>query len=696
MYKFAPTNLSFVTLTLLGVQAYAEIVVTNEPVELPTITVIGQPPELPQGETVSASVVAGDMFEWGGYNDTRELTAIAPNTSLYDGNNQRTPRFSVRGFRENNFLIGEPAVGLYVDDVPYLDVASRGLPLYDIEQAEFYRGPQGTLFGAGGIGGVMNIRTRQPGNQWRGSATVGYGSYNEQNYQAGVSGPIVTNKLYFGISGLFNQQDGYVNNLALGTDADSRETLSGRAVLRWTPSEPWDISLTLTADRYRDGFVPTYFPATDTGPYDVYRTFDGYNDTDAFGQAIRVRYDAESISVVSVTAHRDWEQDLLQDFDFTAGQFLDGFSRPEVETWSQEFRIESPDAGERIRWVGGLFFADSTIDTDSGSVAYPPLAPSQTTQQTLSEQEAQTYAAFGQATFAATEKLDLVGGLRLNHEVREISRQRNLIVSGGGTFPAAAPYSADFDDTVLLPKAGAAWHFSDDTLGFFNFSGGYQSGGFNPSNDDPLQSRFDPAQSWNYELGLKSGWCDGRYSAQLAAFYSDVEDYQVYRLDAANPTQAYLQNAERATLMGAELELTARPAKGWEFTGGVGYTHAEYDRYFDPVNGSTFDGNKISFVPELTANVAGQYRFDSGLYLRLEMQALGDYYLTEDNSAKQGAFALLNARVGYDRKNWGVQVFARNLLDKEYAANALDLGPGQLVLQPGTPVTLGVAVTARF
>ena len=70
-------------------------------------------------------MVAGGFFERGGFDDTRELTAIAPNTSIFDGNNQRTPRFSLRGFRENNFLIGEPTVALYVDDVPFTDVASR-------------------------------------------------------------------------------------------------------------------------------------------------------------------------------------------------------------------------------------------------------------------------------------------------------------------------------------------------------------------------------------------------------------------------------------------------------------------------------------------------------------------------------------------------------------------------------------------
>ena len=707
---------------LLTLPAVAQTNTTPEATALPPVTVIGEKPVLQQPETIAASVVAGDLFDRGGYNNTRELTAIAPNTSLFDGNNQRTPRFSVRGFRENNFLIGEPAVALYVDDVPFTDVASRGLPLYGVEQAEFLRGPQGSLYGFSGIAGVMNIRTAPPADDWHGEAMAGFGSYQEQSYQLNVSGPLAQDKLALSLGGLFARQDGFVRNDFLGSRADDRETLSGRAALRWTPTAQWDITLTLAADRFRDDFIPTYYPTTlfpsfvaDTGPFNVKRNFDGYNDTDAFSQALRIGYTADDFKVIAVTTHRDWEQDLLQDFDFTAVQLRNGFSRPDVETWSQEIRLQSPDEADKLKWTGGVFLADSTTGTDSGSEEFSPItiAPNfivgpTTTFRTLATTEGRTYAAFGQATLSVTEQLDLVGGLRLNHDIREISRSKTISspTSTFGGFPAGpfantfGVYDAELDDTRLLPKAGAAWHFNERTLGYASFSGGYQSGGFNASNDSAAQSEFDPAVSWNYELGFKTETANQRYGANLAFFYSDVHDYQVYRLNGADPTQAYLQNADRAALYGAELELITRPADGWEFSGGIGYTHAEYDRYFDSVNNVTLDGNDISFVPEWTANLAGQYRFPFGLYARVEVQALGDYALTEDNAAQQSAFGLLNLRLGYDTARWGIYIFGRNVLDKEYAANALDLRyalqPDQLVLQPGNPATFGIGFTARF
>lgn len=708
--------------TLAVAPAFAQTNTTLEPSPLPTVTVIGEKPALQQPETIAAGVVAGDLFERGGYNNTRELTAIAPNTSLFDGNNQRTPRFSLRGFRENNFMLGEPTVALYVDDVPFLDLASRGLPLYEIEQAEFYRGPQGTLFGANGIGGVMNIRTVQPGNDWHGHATAGYGSYDEQSYQLGISGPIAQDQLALGLSGLFSSQDGFVRNLTTGSRADDRETLSGRGVLRWTPTDRLDVSLSITGERFRDDFIPTFYrtssfpPGTsDESMFRVRRNIDGYNDTDAFGQALRIGYDAEDFKFVSITAHRNWEQNLLQDFDFSSLELRNGFSRPEVETWSQEVRFQSPDSADKLKWLGGLFFADTRTKSDSGSIEFTPIpiAPGfesgpPTTFRTLATSDGNTYAAFGQATLSVTEQLDLIGGLRLNHDVREISRSKTISATNSTFmgFPAGpfsstfGEYDTDMDFTHLLPKVGAAWHFNSNLLGYVSFTGGYQSGGFNASVDDPAESRFDPARSWNYELGLKSDWADHCFTANLALFYTDTQDYQVYRLNGADPSQAYVQNADRAKMMGAELEFAARPAAGWEFSGGIGYTHAEYDRYFDSVNGVSLNGKTISFVPELTGNIAGQYRFPCGFYARVEVQALGDYYLTEDNAAKQSAFGLLNCRVGYDTKHWSIYVFGRNVLDKEYAANALDLRwggqPDMIVLQPGNPATVGVALTARF
>ncbi len=323
--------------------ASPDAVLTNGAYVLPAITIFATPqnPE-PQSSASAITVLSGSQIGPGGINEVRDFPAVAPNLSVFDANNTREPKFSVRGLRENNFTEGEPALGLYVDDIPYSDLYSRGLPLFGIEQVDFLRGPQGSLYGAGGPGGVINIYTRQPGNDFHGAGTVSYGNYREQNYQAGVSGPILTNTLYFGLDGVSSQRDGFVQNLFDGSHPDTRNTLSGRAQLRWTPNDMWDISLYAGAGRDDDGFVPTYSAAAgDVDLFHVYRDFDGFVHTENVDENLKVAFQTPGVKVTSVTTHRDWRQDLQQDFDFSAiPPNVVGFTDPRISLMSEELRAQ--------------------------------------------------------------------------------------------------------------------------------------------------------------------------------------------------------------------------------------------------------------------------------------------------------------------------------------------------------------------
>ena len=255
----------------------------NTPAPLAPVTVTGQAvAAIPQSASSAATVVSGQEVQVGEITSVRDLTAQIPNLSVFDGNTQQTPKFSIRGFRENNFGAGEPVVGLYVDGVPYFDMNSRGLALYDAREIQFVRGDQGTLYGASGVGGVINVLTVQPQNQTHGYAEASYANYNAQNYQIGIGGPIVTNKLFFSVNGLDTARLGYVYNNFLHDQADGQNSIGLRGVLRWTPSDPWEIALSADAGREDSGFVPTYLPGSDLSPYNVSRNINGYV---AYGQS---------------------------------------------------------------------------------------------------------------------------------------------------------------------------------------------------------------------------------------------------------------------------------------------------------------------------------------------------------------------------------------------------------------------------
>ena len=342
--------------------------------ELPPVMVISQAPET---ETQSVTLLSGDTITLGGISEVRDIQTALPNFTVFDANNTRMPKFSVRGLRENSFGAGQSAVGMYVDGVPYSDMLSRGLSLYDVDHIEFLRGPQGSRFGAGAApGGVVSIKTREPGADWGGNAGLSFGDHNSQEYRLNASGPI-SESLGVSISGLYNDRDGFIKNVPTGSEIDSRETTAGRLQFVLKPSDPWTLRLSGSAERYDDGFMPTYNPLSDVGPHKVNRDFPGYVDSDVDTLALTAEFDGSQYDFSSVTAYRSWEQDLQQDFDFTAKviqspQFrspLIGVSRPDVEQFSQELNLKSKESNT-FNWALGAYYSDRDTDNLSGKL-YP-------------------------------------------------------------------------------------------------------------------------------------------------------------------------------------------------------------------------------------------------------------------------------------------------------------------------------------
>ena len=687
----------------------------EQPYRLGTVIVTGNANDAPV-VGASVGVVSGKELEERGITSARELTAITPNLATFDANGDRTPRFSLRGLRENNFSYGESAVAIYLDDVPYSDLYTRGMPLFDIYSGEFYRGPQPTLFGANRPGGVLNLMTRLPGNECNGHGSVSYGNYNAVGVEAGSDGPIIKDRLFFGVDGFFNQRDGYFDNLVTGHHPDDHETLAGRAQLRWTPTERLDFTASVVADRFHDGGVIVRPIAAPGDLFDVKYDQDGFNHQDSQTYALRGAWTGDQVKVTSITSWRRWQQDVAGDFDFaeffSPNNFplngLQGFAKPEVQQWSQEFRLESQNRDAALKWNAGAYWSELTTDYASGynygplaPIVVSPSAPSSGTDLTSGRNRSDDYAVFGQATYTVAEKLDLTAGLRF--ESVDVRGNRNHTFDG---FPIAAPRSYGDTFRSLQPRAGLAYHFTPDVTAWFNFTTGFQPGGFSSSSDNTGVSEYDPAESLHYEIGLSARLFEGKLITTATGFWIDTHDYQVYRPvvtgSVATPLDFYILNANQARTIGGELELRALPCEFFEFRIAAGYQHAEFRNFTTPGPfGQNFDGNGINFVPAFTLDVSATARTKSGLYATVGVTAVGDYWFDEANTTKQNAYALLNARVGWQGKHFGVAVFGRNLTDEHYYANALDLGPRGgptdfFVGTPGDPLTFGGEISVRF
>ena len=235
------------------------------------------------------------------------------------------------------------------------------------------------------------------------------------------------------------------------------------------------------------------------------------------------------------------------------------------------------------------------------------------------------------------------------------------------------------------------YRFSPNLMVYGSIARGYRPSGVNFRPDNAETLTFESERSWNFELGFKSSWLDGRLGINFAAFYNPVKDYQVQEFDSTSFVPVGIANAD-AYISGFELELRATPIPGLDITAGFGLADAEFTDFPDRPDR---DSNSLPFAPELTYNVGVQYRSPSGIFGRLELTGVGTTFFDEDNTLKQDPYAIVNARLGYEFDNYGIYLYANNLFDTEYLtfASPITANPTGLF---GTPATFGIQFRAKL
>jgi len=663
--------------------------------------------ELSQDVPQSVTVVPGSMIRDAGIRTMRDASFYVPNLFINEFTSRRLTFPTIRGIGSG---VGDPAVTTYIDGVPQLTINSTNLPMIDVERIEFLRGPQGTLYGRNSIGGLIHIITRRPGNtlEFRGGGT--FGNYDLQEYELSASGPLVEDELFFSLSGLHSSRDGYTFNTFTGNDVDDRDSLFGRGQLLWTPSEQSEFRLTVYGETSRDGgFALSELTGLRRQPNRINQDFEGVANRDLVGTSLTWNYFGEEVDFVSISGYQDWEVFETSDFDFS---FIDGIRRRTEESqnyFSQEFRLSSSEdrpvelsESTTLKWLAGLSFFVSDSDRSAANnfrpagagILFPPEQVGIDTQ--WGNFDDFSIAGFGQATFILDEKLELTGGLRYDFEHKEGTVNHTFEAGGFTVLSTTTSLDRDFD--AVVPKFSAAYHFSDNFMGYGLAAMGFKAGGFN-LNAPTGRLSFDQETSWTYEAGFKSTFFNERLSANASVFFIDWDDLQLSLFDAM--TGGYIANAASATSRGFEIELGLKPAEGWDLFAGLGYTDAEFDNFIDPF-GTNVSGRKLAFVPERTWNFGGQYSGrvceDATWYVRGEYVGVGTYYYDAGNRAGE-QFELANFRVGVRSRNVSVEGWIRNAFDQDYVLVAFQpspFDPSAFVGESGAPQTFGVTVNITF
>ncbi|MDX9963965.1 TonB-dependent receptor domain-containing protein [Desulfobacter postgatei] len=579
------------------------------------------------------------------------------------------------------------STGLFMDGVPVQSVLGFEATFLDIERVEVLRGPQGTLYGKNTEAGVINIITRQPDNNFRGSVSANIGTLLSsetddpltQTYTINLSGPIKTDKLFIGIAGKFHQKDGFIENTATNEPADDREHWFGRAHLRWTPTDQLDISFITSQIEYDGGGVnmnlggygASVFGLSAPDYRKVSSNFKGENNSSGQSQSLKINYEInDAFRLTSVTSRRFYNDKLTNDWDFSSATLKHTDKDSEYTTLSQELRLNYNNGG--VKWIAGVYGDKDEAEYNAENFSdYPSMANVRDR-----DVDGNTYAVFTNLTCLLSQRFSLVGGLRYETIQKEFQNNIN---------------AKNIDDSweALTPKFALEYRPLPGIMTYISASKGYRAGGFNFLSTDPEYESFDEEELWSYEIGAKNTFFNNRLVVNASIYLMDLSDMQVSETVA--PTESYITNAAEATGKGVELELMGKITAGLTIMAGFGYTDIEFDDFKDTAG--DYQGNTSTYSPGYTFNIGAQYRWENGFYARADLIGYGEMYFDKANEYKRDAYQIVNAKIGYETEHFDVYLYGKNIFDEEYDSYGYYGGYYTIYSDPGE---VGLQVTYRF
>ncbi|OOQ59592.1 TonB-dependent receptor [Mucilaginibacter pedocola] len=641
----------------------------------------------------------------------KDITGIVPNLYTASPGDDRNVT-GIRGVATTSY---DPAVATYIDGVNQFSLDTYIPQLFDVERVEVLRGPQGTLYGRNAMGGVINVVTKQPSNQANGFAEVNFGSYGQKRISAGFRTPLVADKLYLGVAGLYNGFDGFYNNQFNNTKLDKQHSFMGNYYLKYLASQNFNLTLNVKhyANRNNGPFALSSSPDDAiNSPFQVSQNATTRMIDNIFNASLAASYTGKDFNFTSATAfqqnYRYYAVPIDGDFSPIDGVSVVNNYGPDfnkVKVTTQEFRFSSPASATNIKWTAGLYgfyrYAPTKTGTHFGADGELLGAPFPFfTQINTNIERNYGTAVFGQATFVLDPKWDLTAGLRYDYEHKKGQIKGEFQMDGDQPMVTQNDSLATANFKAFTPKLSLAYHASEASNLYASYSRGFRAGGLSQLGSDPSQPpllSYKPEYSNNFEVGSKNMFFNNKLKVNVSLFYISINNAQVPTLvlpDAIVVTR----NAGKLRSKGAELELAATVLKGLDVSYNFGYTHARYKSLNVPDDGNvvSLEGNRQVYTPDVTSMLALQQSHNitnrAKLVVRGEWKYLGKQYFDLANNIEQKGYSTFNARVGVSTKQFDVFVWGSNLSNKRYIDYAYDFGAAHL----GNPRMYGVTLRTNF
>lgn len=699
-----------------------------------------------RGEAVSATVVGTSELENMNAVAIKGISDVVPNFFVPDYGSRITSTMYVRGIGAR---MDQPAVGLNVDNVPYLNKNAYDFDVSDIVSVEMLRGPQSTLYGRNTIGGLINITTLSPlnfqgwrlmaqgasGNDWRASA----GWYHKFDRRSATA-----------LTGYFSYLGGFFRNKYTGKLLDKE--LNG--ALRWKTDHIFNDNLILnnvaSASILRQGGYP--YEYVETGEIN-------YNDTCFYrrfivNDGLTLKLSTGKFEMISVTSVQYLDDNMTLDQDFLPLPFFTLTQKQRETSVTEDLVFKGEKLDGKYRWLAGAFgfyknlamhapvtFKETGIEElivnhrNDANPDYPIIWDSNSFPLDSDFKLPTFGAAIYHESVFTVGNWKLTAGIRFDWEKSKLDYRSRcdtgyeiMQKNADGTLFPLRHVNIDIDDHGKLQRNYFNWLPKLSILYSLPMEGecnvyatvakGYKSGGFNTQMfSDVLQQRlmgimgigakydiddvvgYKPEYSWNYEIGSHLSFPAIKLYLDLSAFYIDCKDQQLTMFPSGDTTGRIMTNAGRTRSLGGEISINWLPLDNFRFSVNYGYTNAKFLKFFNGIE--NFKGNYLPYVPRNTFFASAEYTFNfnndfcRSLSFEVNTRGAGRIYWNEANSLHQNFYALLGASVSLDFNQWNLQVWGKNLTGTDYYTFYF-MSMGNEFLQRGRPIQLGATVRYSF
>ncbi len=750
-------SLALVASAGMAVSSVAVAQDEEDSLELEEVVVTAQKREQSLEEIpMSITVLGGNMLERQQAFDFEDMVALIPGFSIA-GNTPGITRITLRGTNTGGVA---STVGVYFDEVPFGSstalangaILSGDFDTFDMNRVEVLRGPQGTLYGASSLGGVMKYVPNRPNTQeFEGSFKVGLEDisggglgYNATGY---VNIPL-SDTFAIRASAFYREDDGWIDtigdtpipafpdpstNVIDGTMVEKgvnySDTGGGRIQALFQPNDEFSINLIAMFQNINSGDASSQEgdPATLKPLYSspvVSRYQNAYDELSYEVYSATIDWEfSDWASLQSVTSWGAFEQDIRDDLA-VAANLLGGIPLSSYVSWAfgaplsvaqdqitstdkftQELRLVSGES-DKFEWLAGLYYTDEesliaqqlvalTANTDTPAPGFPLLADLTLTS-TYEE-----IAAFANATWFMTDRFEVSFGARQSENDQTVVQWQDGPLVGG-----EAEVNGKSSESPFTWSVSPRFQLGENSSVYARVATGFRPGGPNiipPGAPAEVPTQYESDTLTNYELGYKMNSADGRFALEAALFYIDWEDIQLFAQVEGFGVNV---NGGTAVSKGVEFATSFAATEGLTFSLNGAYT----DAYLTADAGSGgLDGDPLNSVPDWSFGLTGDYEwsvFTSSLaYVGGTLQYTGERPIgrtipgREDQVTYLGDYTTLNLRAGLETGRWFFEVYAKNVTDEDAVqgvGTANSSYNGLVTLSTLTPRTLGVMAGARF